>query len=71
MNGKKLRPICSQSFHSKSVFLVSGFSAFSVFFSFLASLVFLVFLVFLFVKVFEGGKRFPPIAFLLTVTDDA
>ncbi len=64
MNGKKLRPICSQSFHSESVFLVSGFSAFQ-FFWFLAILVFLV------VKVFEGGKRFPPIAFLLTVTDDA
>jgi hypothetical protein len=32
---------------------------------------FFSFLVFLVVKVFEGGKRFPPIAFLLTVTDDA
>jgi hypothetical protein len=41
-----------------------GFWIFS-FFSFFSFLAFLV------VKVFEGGKRFPPIAFLLTVTDDA
>jgi hypothetical protein len=40
------------------------FQLFSVFW-------FFSFLAFLVVKVFEGGKRFPPIAFLLTVTDDA
>jgi len=69
MNGKKLRPVCSQSFHSESGFFgcwIFSFFSFFQLFSF-----FSFFLVFLVVKVFEGGKRFPPIAFLLTVTDDA